>query len=310
MEDLAAQNKAMQEVLAELTDGVELPLQTPPPSPPAAQVAPTFSSYAEYKAWRESDQSAASTTPAPPSPATIEQGWWNPDAVQIPGAVPEYLIQRPEYLDGTLAGDIGFDPLCLMAFSWPVFQEHGTRLFDDLSGSHRRTLFLQCAPAEQRAAVQWMRASELKHARLAMLAAIGWPLAELVQSDFLHAYPFLNGRAPSLFNGALLDVYAPFCLFAVAAFGLFEVVTTEHGLGVGGDYHFDPLTLAATASNATMRDLQRREIANGRLAMLAITGYALQEFVYGTPVVDQTPLFFTFFGDLLAPGATASLGIF
>jgi len=38
-------------------------------------------------------------------------------------------------------------------------------------------------------------------------------------------------------------------------------------------------------------------------------GFALQEFVYGTPVVDQSPLFFTFFGDLLAPGSTASLGL-
>ena len=51
------------------------------------------------------------------------------------------------------------------------------------------------------------------------------------------------------------------------------------------------------------------EINNGRLAMLAITGYAFQEFLWGTPVVDQTPIFFTFFGDLLAPGALASLGL-
>jgi len=43
--------------------------------------------------------------------------------------------------------------------------------------------------------------------------------------------------------------------------------------------------------------------------MLAITGFAIQEFVYGTPVVDQTPIFFTFFGDVLAPGALASLGL-
>jgi hypothetical protein len=27
-------------------------------------------------------------------------------------------------------------------------------------------------------------------------------------------------------------------------------------------------------------------------------------------VVDQTPLFFTFFGDILAPGSTASLGLY
>ena len=56
--------------------------------------------------------------------------------------------------------------------------------------------------------------------------------------------------------------------------------------------------------------METAELKNGRLAMLAITGYAIQEAVYGTPVVDQTPIFFTFFGDLLAPGSTASLGLF
>ena len=46
------------------------------------------------------------------------------------------------------------------------------------------------------------------------------------------------------------------------------------------------------------------------LSTKAITGFAFQEFVWGTPVVDQTPIFFTFFGDILAPGSTASLGLF
>ena len=58
------------------------------------------------------------------------------------------------------------------------------------------------------------------------------------------------------------------------------------------------------------REMETAEIKNGRLAMLAITGYAFQEALYGTPVVDQTPIFFTFFGDVLAPGALGSLGLF
>ena len=58
------------------------------------------------------------------------------------------------------------------------------------------------------------------------------------------------------------------------------------------------------------REMETAEIKNGRLAMLAITGYAFQEAAWGTPVVDQTPIFFTFFGDVLAPGALQSLGLF
>ena len=38
--------------------------------------------------------------------------------------------------------------------------------------------------------------------------------------------------------------------------------------------------------------LRLSEIKNGRLAMLAITGFAVQEFLYGSPVVQQTPMFF------------------
>ena len=39
-------------------------------------------------------------------------------------------------------------------------------------------------------------------------------------------------------------------------------------------------------------DMATAEIKNGRLAMLAITGMAVQEFIYGTPVIQQTPWFF------------------
>merc|ERR1712238_515692 len=49
--------------------------------------------------------------------------------------------------------------------------------------------------------------------------------------------------------------------------------------------------------------MQTAEIKNGRLAMLAITGYAIQEFVMGSSIIDQTPIFFypvweTVFGDI------------
>ena len=101
---------------------------------------------------------------------------------------------------------------------------------------------------------------------------------------------------------------------------------------VPGDCGFDPLNLygwfgaqmpamvkmradtdpayAMEWAETNRKEMETAEIKNGRLAMLAITGFAIQEAIYGTPVVDQTPLFFTFFGDLLAPGAVGSLGLF
>ena len=66
-------------------------------------------------------------------------------------------------------------------------------------------------PEEQQRGVAWMRDSELKHGRLAMLAAAGWPMAELYSNDFLHGSGGTQGRVPSLFNGHLLE-YLPFLL--------------------------------------------------------------------------------------------------
>ena len=52
----------------------------------------------------------------------------------------------------------------------------------------------------------------------------------------------------------------------------------------------DPAFAMKLAEDAR-HEMETAEIKNGRLAMLAITGMALQEFVWGTPVVDQTPIF-------------------
>lgn len=41
-----------------------------------------------------------------------------------------------------------------------------------------------------------------------------------------------------------------------------------------------------------------KELRNGRLAMIAITAFAAQEFVTNTGVVDQTPVFFKFLGGM------------
>ena len=54
-----------------------------------------------------------------------------------------------------------------------------------------------------------MLESELKPTRLAMLAAAGWPLAELASGPYLRVTADTNGRAPSLFNGHLAEFAGP-----------------------------------------------------------------------------------------------------
>ena len=76
-----------------------------------------------------------------------------------------------------------------------------------------------------------------------------------------------------------------------------------------GDYGFDPLgfytfrvsffldQMGVDISREekikqAQKDMELCEIKNGRLAMLAITAYAAQEFISGIPIVEQSSFFF------------------
>jgi light-harvesting complex II chlorophyll a/b binding protein 4 len=292
--------------------------------------------------------------------ATMQQALESP----IPG------MPRPAYLDGTLAADAGLDPLNFVTkygdFSVTV---PGMETSVEAAGEEFKTLKtvvdrklvgveLQLGPNTQdpTRSLMWMREAEIKHARLAMLAAAGWPLAELWHGPLSkitsspYALEVTQGRSLSVLNGGLGEV-GGFLFVAALAAAYVEVSTLDNVYGLTakgltmkdngqlvvksyspGDCGFDPLGLygyfgnqlggmeriradadpnyALELAEASRKEMETAEIKNGRLAMLAITGFAFQEFFWGTPVVDQTPIFFTFFGDILAPGALGSLGLF
>lgn len=120
-------------------------------------------------------------------------------------------------------------------------------------------------------------------------------------------------KAPSILNGGLANNWIIGSgIFALLIGAVLEFGTMEASQKVGyvpGDLGFDPLRLHTlrsafkldkiteqiTAEEKILRakkDMELAEIKHGRLAMLAITAYAAQEFVSGIPVVQQTPFFF------------------
>jgi len=174
------------------------------------------------------------------------------------------FLSRPTALDGTLAGDVGFDPLGF---------------------------------AKSESDLMNFREAEIKHARLAMLAAAGWPLSELFDKKIagvLGMDPLLdNGdRVPSLLNGGLGKISPAYWVGCIGAAALIEILGQLRTKGddyLPGDYG---LRLGYPGDQAGQKRMQLAEIKNGRLAMIAIFGFAVQEFVSKQGVIDETPLFF------------------
>merc|ERR1711985_17396 len=176
--------------------------------------------------------------------------------VWFPGNTP------PSYLDGSMPGDYGFDPLRL--------------------GSDSNSL-------------KWFREAELQHCRWAMLGVLGILIGEIVRPDinFVRAPQQLEGQL-AFSTPVLLGV--EFILMhyveirrwqdfknngSVDLDPIFKQNTLpKHEIGYPGGI-FDPLGM----SNKGLRESKEKEIKNGRLAMVAFVGFIVQE-----QVTDKNPL--------------------
>jgi len=213
------------------------------------------------------------SNPSPKTPKTLSKY-----SKSIP------FLRRPPQLTSTLAGDVGFDPLNFASTQYKLLN---------------------------------YREAEIKHSRLAMLAAVGWPVSELfdakitqvIDADFgLDLQPVVDGndRVPSLLNGGLDNVSPVFwgaCIGLTAAIDIKGIQNTRYNDSsvakafdegseyIPGDYKFDPLGLYPKDVEGRER-MQLAEIKHGRLGMIAITAFAVQEAVSHVGVVDETPMFF------------------
>jgi len=187
-------------------------------------------------------------------------------------------------LDGRMAGDVGFDP-----FGFADSQEN----------------------------LNNYREAEIKHARLAMLAVAGWPLSELFNKKFatmLDMEPILDAtnRAPSVLNGGLGRISPAYwigCLGLAAVtdiFGSFFFFKKEGYFP--GNFGFDPFGLYPKDEQGKKR-MQLSEIKHGRLAMIAITAFAAQEFVSETAVIDHASIFFKPITQVLSDQALSGLNV-
>ena len=134
-----------------------------------------------------------------------------------------------------------------------------------------------------------MREAEIKHSRLAMLAVVGWPLAELFDKPIADSVglPTLltkTGSAPSLANGGLEKIDVAYWIAVVALAGIIEIENQKQKdenpkTYVLGDCGFDPLGFFPQDKAGQMQ-MMEKEIKHGRIAMMAILGFVVQEVSY------------------------------
>lgn len=142
-------------------------------------------------------------------------------------------------------------------------------------------------------ALMWFRASELKHGRVAMLAALGFPVAEKF-------HPLFGGNIddPSYlaFQQTPLETFWPFVVLAIGAMeiqsvSIFEEPFGPNGVGgdkwwtlkadrVPGDFGLDPLGLYPSDPEEQI-EMKTKELNHCRLAMIGIAGMVVQELVSG-----------------------------
>ena len=181
------------------------------------------------------------------------------DAEGMSEALP--FLKRPAGLGapGTMAGDIGFDPLQIT----------------DL------------------VPIQWSREAELKHARVCMLAFAGYVSVDLgFRVPFAPEVSSLYAHDACVEKGPMLGMLLPIAVIEVLA-GIpkcFQILNDPDAAD-GGNYFFDPLGFGGG------RELEEKELANGRAAILGFSGIVTQSQLTG----NGFPYTYNGLADLIPP---------
>lgn len=144
--------------------------------------------------------------------------------------------------------------------------------------------------------VKRFREAEIMHGRVAMMAVLGYLIAEntpTIAYGFEHT-TIANNMIPEVGLGVMFPFFLAINICeAVRATtgwvepGMGDLFTLREGY-YPGDIGFDPLGLKST-DGAEFANMQSKELSNGRLAMLAVAGMCVQELVNGQPILSDLP---------------------
>jgi light-harvesting complex I chlorophyll a/b binding protein 1 len=154
-------------------------------------------------------------------------------------------------LDGSMAGDVGFDPLGLS-----TIEGVGVDLY-------------------------WLREAEIKHCRVAMMAVAGVLWVELFGPAPGCEMATAKSQTDAFWQ--LWQAHPQYIAFGFIMTGLVEMITgiaittgRESGQRAPGDFGLDPLKIKNNPAKWEKYSLN--EVKNGRLAMFAAAGQLMQSW--------------------------------
>merc|ERR1711920_396183 len=131
--------------------------------------------------------------------------------------------------------------------------------------------------------IAFFRAAELKHGRVCMLAFLG-----IVVSENFHPFfdawgdgPFVSAAQSHFSPTALQNFWPAFWINMAVHEYLLELNKDPDALP--GDFGFDPLKLRPEKPEG-FKQMQNKELNNGRLAIFAAAGIIAQELVTGKKI--------------------------
>ena len=195
-----------------------------------------------------------------------------------------------------LPGDFGFDPLGLANKDYFRNVQNfmvGLLPDPDSSGSNMANINNfdpnTTKPRPRALILRDYREAEIRHGRLAMLAAIIWPLQEMLDQLLLDPEQW----SPLLYGPITLPYFPLIMTFIMLNLGYLDIysqaIKDRDSIGeafLPGDCFWDPLKILEGAPDSMKRNMQERELFNGRVAMLAIALFIWEEAITHLPLMQ------------------------
>lgn len=191
---------------------------------------------------------------------------------------------------GCLPGDLGFDPWDLSTKDY-IGQVHTILWNNDIHANHHHP------PRPLALVLRDYREAEIRHGRLAMLAAIFWPIQEMIDRLLLDDDQF----GSIIYSGITLPYIPLFMTALMLLLGYLDIYSSQmkeqNDIGeafLPGDCFWDPLCILEGGTDRMKRNMSERELWNARMAMLAVALYAFEEVVSHKPMIaiDSNSLLF------------------